>query len=415
MAWYPSRLLHWLIGGGLNNPEVGYQVSHPGSSGEAVDVTDDRAFQLSAAFRCISIISQTIACMPLGFFERTEDGREDLDEDHYVVQLLKRKPNPAMTALQFRTAMTTSLTGWGNAYALIGYSGTSNNRRPTSLTPLRTAQMMPHRASDGTITYHYTTNAGVQILAASSVFHLKGLTVDGIVGLSPLGMGRNTLGLAVAAEKYSAGAFRNGGRPIGTLNFDKFLTKEQREQARQIYQGITEGAENNANMWVLEGGSKYDPISISPDDLQMLQSRQFQLAEIARLFGVPSHLINDSEKATAWGSGLEQLNLGFLQYTLTPYMKSWESTINDSLLTAPDKRKVIVEHNVEGLLRADSAGRASFYATMVQNGLMTRNQVRSKENWEPMEGGDELTAQTNLAPLDKLGAQDAVQNRPPAE
>lgn len=411
MAWFPSRILHWLIGGGISNPEVGYQSSYPAASGEAVDVSDDRAFQISAVYRCIAILSQTVACMPLGFFERKADGRTELDDDHYIVTLLKRKPNPAMTPIEFRTAMTAQVAGWGNGYALVGYSGTSNNRRPTSLWPLKPERMMPYRQENGTLTYHYTTDKGVQILAPSSVFHLKGLTVDGVMGLSPLGMGRQALGLTIAAEKYSAGSFRNGGRPIGTLNFDKFLTPEQRDGARKLYQGITAGADAATNMWVLEGGAKYESISVSPDDMQMLESRRFQLGEICRLFGVPSHLVNDSEKATAWGSGLEQLNLGFLQYTLQPYLKAWESTITDSLLTAPDKRRVIVEHNVEGLLRADSAGRASFYSTMVQNGLMTRNEVRRKENLPPKEGGDELTAQVNMASIENLnGDPDAVQD-----
>jgi HK97 family phage portal protein len=194
----------------------------------------------------------------------------------------------------------------------------------------------------------------------------------------------------------------------------QFLNKEQRDQARKIYSDITAGAENATNSWVLEGGAKYEAIDIPPDDLQMLESRQFQLAEIARFFRVPSHLINDSEKSTTWGSGLEQLNLAFLQYTLNPYLRQWESVISDSLLTAPDKRRVIVEHNVEGLLRADSAGRAQFYSTMAQNGLMTRNEIRRKENLPPKTGGDELTVQVNLAPVGSLpsatgGASNAPQ------
>jgi phage portal protein BeeE len=235
------------------------------------------------------------------------------------------------------------------------------------------------------------------------------------IGLSPLAMARHALGLTIAAERYSAGAFRNGGRPVGTLNFSQFLNKEQRDQARKIYSDITAGAENSTNSWVLEGGAKYEAIDIPPDDLQMLQSRQFQLAEIARFFRVPSHLINDSEKSTTWGSGLEQLNLAFLQYTLNPYLRQWESVITDSLLTAPDKRKVIVEHNVEGLLRADSAGRAQFYAQMAQNGLMTRNEIRRKENLPPKKGGDELTVQVNLAPVGSLpSATGGAPNAPQA-
>ena len=134
----------------------------------------------------------------------------------------------------------------------------------------------------------------------------------------------------------------------------------------------------------------------------MLQSRQFQLGEIARFFRVPSHLINDSERATSWGSGLEQLDLGFLKYTLTPYLRRWERSLSDSLMTPLEKRRLIVEHNVEGLLRADSKTRSEFYASAAQNGWMMRNEIRKKENLPPVPGGDELTVQVNLTPLDQL-------------
>jgi HK97 family phage portal protein len=403
MAFFPMWLLRAFGRGALANPETGPQTSGGGGGdAEASHVTDERALAISAVYACARIISQTIGSLPLGFYERTKDGRQELDPDHTVVQLLKRKPNSTMTAVEFRQAMTLQRVLWGNAYALMGFSGTSNNRRVSSLIPLRPGFVTVHRMRTGDLQYHYSTERGINIYAATEIFHLKGMSTDGVIGLSPLAMARHTLGLSVAAERFSAGAFRNGGRPIGTLNFSQFLNPDQREQARKVYSGITAGAENNANAWVLEGGSKYEAVSIPPDDLQMLDSRKFQLAEICRFFGVPSHLVNDSEKASAWGSGLEQLNLSFLQYCLSPYLVEWETVAADSLLTAPDKRKVIVEHNVEGLLRADSEGRADYYSKMAQNGLMTRNEIRRKENLPPVAGGDELTVQVNLTPLDKL-------------
>lgn len=414
MAWFPMRIVRWITGRGITNPEQGEQSSGSPGGIPATQVDDDRALGVSAVWSCVRLIAETVGCLPLGFYERTRDGRRDLDEDHYIVQLLKRKPNQSMTPIEFREAMTLQLALWGNAYALKGFSGTSNNRRITSLIPLRPGSVRVYRMPTGELQYHYETERGVTVYAQQDVFHLKGFSTDGIMGLSPLSMARHALGLSVAAESYSAGAFRNGGRPLGTLNFSQFLTKEQRDQARKIYTEITAGAENNANAWVLEGGSKYEAIDIPPDDLQMLQSRQFQIAEIARFFRVPSHLINDSEKATSWGSGLEQLNLAFLQYTLNPYLRAWESVISDSLLTSPDKRRVIVEHNVEGLLRADSAGRAQFYAQMAQNGLMTRNEIRRKENLPPKDGGDELTVQVNLAPVGTLPSATGGSNAPQA-
>lgn len=404
MAWFPSRVLRYLGLQGLSSPETGEQFSSPVSLGaEATDISDERALQLSAVWSCVRLIAESVAGLPLGFFERTDGGRQPLSIEHNLVNLLKRRPNSVMTSHEFREAMTCQLVLWGNAYAKISWIGRGGSERPTSLTPLRPGHMIPYREADGTVTYHYTTDSGVEVYSQKSIFHLKGFSAEGVVGFSPLALARQSMGLAVAAEQYSASTFRNGGRPVGTLNFDEFLTTEQRTKAREMYENITAGATNNTKFWVLEGGVKYNPIAIPPDDMQMLESRRFQLAEIARFFRVPSHLINDSDKATSWGSGIEQLNLAFLQYTLAPYLARWEHTINRSLLSPVEKRRIIVEHNVEGLLRADSAGRSAFYSQMVQNGLMSRNEVRAKENMAPVDGGDDLTAQVNLVPLAMLG------------
>ena len=313
--------------------------------------------------------------------------------------MLKYKPNQTMTDVEFREAMTTQLVLWGNAYASIARDTRGN---PISLLPLIPGKMEVVRLPDKSIEYKYYTEEGIETFEQRDIFHLKGFSAEGLVGFSPLAMARHSLGLFVAAEQYSAGSFRRGGRPLGTLNFEKVLTPEQRKGAHQIYEDITGGAMNNARSWVLEGGATYFPIGIPPDDLQMLESRQFQLGEIARFFRVPSHLINDSEKATSWGSGLEQLDLGFLKYTLTPYLRRWETTIRNTLMTGPESRKLIVEHNVEGLLRADSKARAEFYSKLAQNGIMSRNEIRAKENLSRREGADELTVQVNLTPVDEL-------------
>lgn len=399
MAWYPRRIFQWLANG-LSNAETGPQYSSGGGGSEAADITDERALQLSAVWSCVRLISETVACLPLGFYRRTDTGRSDLEEQHPLITLLKRTPNQSMTDVEFREAMTCQLVLWGNAYARIGWMG----NRPVNMTPLRPGHVEVIRRPDGSVFYREYRDQGTEEYEAEEIFHLKGFSAEGIIGFSPLALARQSMGLAVAAEQYSAGAFRRGGRPVGTLNFPEgvFLTEVQREQAQKLYETITNGATDSARNWILEGGAKYSPVSIPPDDLQMLQSRQFQLSEIARWFRVPSHLINDSEKSTSWGSGLEQLDLGFLKYTLTPYLRRWESTIRDTLMTPLEKRRLIVEHNVEGLLRADSKARAEFYSKMAQNGLMTRNEIRMKENLPPKEGGDELTVQVNLTPLEDL-------------
>lgn len=400
MAWYPRRIFQWLANG-LQNPEVGVQQSSPSLGAEAASVTDDRAIQVSVVWSCVRLIAESVACLPLNFYEKGDGGRTILDDDHRLVRMLKYKPNQVMTDVEFREAMTTQLVLWGNAYALKAYD---SGNTVISLMPLSPGKMDVVRMPDNSVEYHYYTDDEIIKYKQSDIFHLKGFSSEGLIGYSVLGMARQSLGMTVAAEQYSAGAFRNGGRPLGTLEFDKVLTPEQRAGAHKVFEDITGGALNNARSWVLEGGAKYNPISIPPDDLQMLESRQFQLGEIARFFRVPSHLINDSEKSTSWGSGLEQLDLAFLKYTLTPYLRRWETTIRNSLMSPQESRKLTVEHSVEGLLRADSKARAEFYSKMAQNAIMSRDEIREKENL-PRRGGNaaELTAQVNLVPIDKLG------------
>lgn len=389
--------------GKLANPEVGAQHSGPTSRGTEADivVSDERALQVSAVWSCVRLIAETVGSLPLGFYRTVEGGdRQPLERTHPVVELFARRPNAMMTPQEFREAMTCQLALWGNGYARIEWVG----ERPVALVPLMPEHVTPMRLN-GEVTYHYTTPRGVEVLAKRSVFHLKGFGADGVVGLSPLSYARNTLGLSVSADKAASKMFANGGRPGGVLMLDRFLDPKQRELVRELYSNLSATADNAGKLWVLEGGMKYEGIGIPPDDMQMLESRAFQLSEIARFFRVPSHLINDTEKSTSWGTGIEQLNIGFLTYTLRPYLTRWEAVIRDALLSPVDRQVVVVEHNVEGLLRADSAARANLYSTMVQNGLMSRNEVRRLENLPKSSeaNADALTVQTNLAPIDKLG------------
>jgi HK97 family phage portal protein len=403
-----SKILTAFGVGGLANTETGAQYSGPASRGTetGITVSDERAMQVSAVWSCARLITETVGSLPLGLYERKGDSREPLPRDHYLYQLLRVSPNQYMNPQEFREAMTLQLVLWGNAYGLIDRIG----NRPVSVIPLKPEHMTVVRDETG-LTYHYATTTGVVVYTARSIFHLKGFSVDGIVGLSPLAYARQVMGVTVAADKYASKSFANGGRPTGVITVSEFLNKEQREKVQDIYEGVVESVEDNlARVRVLEGGMKYEPISIPPDDMQMLQSRQFQLGEIARIFRIPSHLINDSEKATAWGSGIEQLNIGFLQYTLRPYLTRWEGTIDSSLVQVKDRSSVVVEHNVEGLLRADSAARSEFYSKMAQNGLMTRNEIRKKENLPSMVGGDDLTVQVNLTPVQDLEKDNAQQN-----
>ena len=405
MGWF-TRLFG---GGALSNPDIGAQsvgpTTHTTESG--ITLTDERAMSLSALWACARIITLTVCGLPLSVFERIPDGRKKT-EDHYLHDLLRISPNALMNPLEFRQAMTLGLVLWNNSYAKIDRD---KDGIPRSLTPLRSNLMTPVREV-GTVTYHYQSNGREYIFAKDSILHLSNFTLDGIVGLSPLDYARNTMGISVSADKFASKSFQGSGRYRGFISVDRLLTTEQRKALADMYQ--TSNADD-VNTWVFEAGAKFNQTNMSPDDMQMLESRAFQLSEVARFWGVPSYLLNDTEKSTSWGTGLEQQNLGFLTYTIQPYLNCWEAAIANDLLTRTDRRKYFVEHNVEGLLRADSAARALFYSQMVQNGLYTRNEVRRKENMPPVDGGDDLTVQVNLTPVDQLPKVQANGNENPTD
>lgn len=398
------RWFGWFRGafqaGALANPDIGAQQSGPagGRSDANITVTDERAMKISAFFACVRLLVQTGAPLPLWFGTQTPDGRETLDMDHYLWQLLKFSPNNFMTALEFRQAMWTQRVLWGNAYAKIKWMG----KRPVSLTPLKPEFMAVKRGESGLV-YSYSTVNGVIEYEQRDIMHIKGFSTDGIIGISAMAYARESLGLSVSADRSAAKAIN--GRANAVLEVDSFLTDEQRDKLRGLYGGVNASSAYGADgqLLISEGGLKYHGISIPPDTLQLLESRQFQIPEICRFFGVPAVMVDGAAGATAaWPASYEQQVLSFLTFGLKPYLDEWEDVIPDSLLSPADRKEIFVRHNVEGLLRTDSKGRAEFLSKMVQNGLMTRNEGRRKENLPPIDGADELTVQVNMTNLEDL-------------
>lgn len=389
---------------GLTSSDKGTQYAEPLSIANVAnaDVSDTRAMQVSAVFSCIRLISECVGSLPIHVYRRLPNGEREVVSDHWLSRLLI-EPNPYMTGQELRECMATQLAGWGNSYTL---TLRSNGGRPTEMFPLRPSSIDVQRDGLKGVKYKYCSEALGDIeYSIEDVLHVRGFGAEGFKGLSPLGFARETLGLAVSSEEYAARFFANGGKPSGVAELEQILKPEQRKALREMLEDqVGTSARTSQSMLILEAGMKYKPISIPPEDAQMLQTRSFQIQEIARVFRVPLFLLMDHEKSTSWGSGLEQQNLAFLTYTIQPYLTRIERTMNRWLLSPAERRDYFVEFSVEGLLRADSKARAEFYAAMVSNGLMTRNEVRRKENLPSMPGADELTAQVNLAPLDKLGA-----------
>ncbi|MFN3675305.1 MAG: phage portal protein [Sphingomonas pseudosanguinis] len=374
-------------------------LAEPNTSGKTVNAAN--ALTLSTVWACTRLVAGTISSLPLVVYQ---DGAHDTRERfkaHPLYQLLQYSPNADQTALDFWQFMCVSLELWGNAYARIS-RGAGN--RIVALTPIRPELVRARRMEDGSIRYRYNDAGKLVEIGQDEMFHVRGFGGSPLGGLSTLSFGRQSFGLALATDEAAALVYKNGLRSTGVLTTkdNRVLTPEQRDD---IYKYVVDpmGGENNGRPIVLEAGLGWESIQLSAVDAQMLQSRQFSVEDGCRWFGVPPHMVGHTTNSTSWGSGLEQQTIGFLIFTLRERLKRIEQAIMKQLLTPAERLKVTVEFNIEGLLRADSAARASFYSQMVQNGIMTRNEVRRLENLPPLPGGDDLTIQSNMIPATKLG------------
>lgn len=292
---------------------------------------------------------------------------------------------------------------WGNAYSLISRNAA---KAVVSLEVLNPEKMTVIRSKSGEITYKYESNGKTITYYEDDVLHIKGFTVDGLVGLSPIKYQANTMGMQIDANNAAAQEFKNNLKVGGFLKSgEKVLSREQRERMRENLATFAQ-PENSGKWMVLEAGMELAGaanIRINPQDAQLLESRYFGIEEICRAFGVPPQLIYHTDKASSWASSLEQMNQGFLTYSLRPVLVRIEQTIARKLLSPADRIKYKPKYSVEGLLRSDSQGRANFYSQMLQNGVMSRNEVRDLEDLPKREGADDLTVQLNLTPIHKLG------------
>lgn len=389
----------WL-GGVTSQRNAGTQAAGPMQSEPAASaVTEESALQLSAVWACVRLISENIASLPVTLYRDTPDGRVE-DTEHWFYQVL-RKPNRYQTSVEFWETMTLNLVLNGNAFARIMRVG----GKIRSLMPLMASQVEVQLLDDGSVVYIYTKDGKVEVIAERNMWHVK-LYGNGIIGMSPLQFGRNIFGISQAAEKAVTKVYANGAKPSGVITFDRILKPEQREQVRASFAGLTTGDDNR--LMVLEAGSKFEPISMSPQDIELLASRKFQIEEICRWFGVPSVLVNDTSGSTTWGSGIEQLVTGFYKLNLRPYLERYESSAQRWLL---EDEPVYLEFEFEGLLRSDLKTRLEGYRTGIAGSILTPNEARKIEGWPTKEGGDDLLAQINMAPIQKLGTTGA-QNAP---
>lgn len=386
---------------GLTDPRLYHYFSGgPTYAGEVVSV--ETALQLDTVWACVRLISQTIATLPLYLYKRDGKGRGVLADKHPLFKILHDRPNAGMTATDFWEAQSAARLLWGNSYSAIETMGEGARKRVTGLTPLRPDRVQVKREADGSLSFHYSWQGQTGTFREDEILHVKGFSLDGIMGLSPIAQARQSLGSAIAAERAAGTMFKNGMRPSAVMTTPNYLTPAQREQATGIIETFS-GAVSAGRVPLVEGGWKLEPWNLPPKDAELLATRSFHVEQICRWFDVPPAMIGHMEKSTAWGTGLEQMLIWFLTFALRPHLRRVEQAISRSLLSPIEQADYYAEFNADALLRADSVGRSTLYKTLAENGLRTRNELRALDNMSPMPGGDSLTVQANLLPIDMLG------------
>lgn len=368
----------------------------------SVPVTEETALQLSAVWSCVRLISQAVASLPILVYEKTPKGRR-LVEDHWFSLLMNGKPNRYQTRYEFWEHQVANLAMHGNMYSKIDRLG----GQIRSLMPYNPLQVET-RLMGGEVTHLFNMGSDVDAVSAERIWHVK-MNGDLVVGRSPLQFGRNILGIAQASEKQVSRIYKNGGKRSGVLSLDRLLTKEQREAIRANFATLTTG--DDERLLVLEMGMKFEPVSMSPQDIELLASRRFQIEEICRWFGVPSVLVNDTSGSTTWGSGIQQIVAGFYKLNLRPYLEAIENSITTHLFTSEDRKKYDVEFDFEGLLRADQQSRYAGYQTGISGGILTPNEARAMEWLPPVDGGDRLLIQGAMVPLEQAGQRQSGVNQ----
>ena len=379
-----------------------------GGSTSGKTVTERSAMQMTAVYSCVRILSEAVAGLPLHLYKYTDSGGKAMALDHPLYHLLHDEPNPEMSSFVFRETLMTHLLLWGNAYAQIIRNG---KNEIVALYPLMPNKMSVDRDESVHLYYTYYRGSDEAIknkefavtLQPSDVLHIPGLGFDGLVGYSPIAMAKNAIGMAIACEEYGAKFFANGAAPGGVLEHPGTIKDPQR--VRESWQSTFGGSGNANKIAVLEEGMKYTPIGISPEQAQFLETRKFQINEIARIFRVPPHMVGDLEKSSF--SNIEQQSLEFVKYTLDPWVIRWEQSIQRSLLSRDEKAVYFVKFNLEGLLRGDYQSRMNGYAIGRQNGWMSANDIRELENLDRIpakDGGDLYLINGNMLPLKNAGA-----------
>ncbi len=392
-----AALLNWL-GVPISLTTGEFWSDWQGESSSGKNVTVNSTMQLSAAWACVRLLSETVSTLPVRIYRRNADGSREAASDHPLYRIITKRPNAEMTTARYMLMIVASICLWGNAFVEKRRIG----NRVVALIPLLPQNMVVKRLESGRLQYKYTENGKPREIAEKDIMHIRGFGLDGVCGMLPVKTGRDIFGGAMSADEAAYKVFAQGMQASGILSSDSKMTADQREALRKNLERFM-SSKNAGKVMVAEAGMKYQSITMNPEAAQMLETRSFGIEEICRWFRVPPFMVGHMDKQSSWASSVEGMNLQFLTNTLRPILENIEQEFNRCLLD--DSDDYYCEFSVEGLLRGDLATRREWYASALQNGWMNRNTVARLENQPEIPGGEKYTVQSNLIPLDELGQQ----------
>jgi len=383
-------------------------------STSGVRVTSATAMTFVAVYSCIDILSRTVGSLPLYLYRRLPEGGKELAKNHPLYQLMRRRPNPEITAMRYRSTLQGHLASWGNAYSYIEWGG---NGYPKALWPLRPDKIQPSR-QNGRLTYRYYPSSGDLKtsdsfdIPAEFVLHIPGFGYDGVMGYSPITLAREAIGLGMAAEEYDARYFGSGTHPSIIVEHPGRLSPEGYANLENALTDSYSGLGKAHRLMLLEDGMKASPIAIKPEDAQLLETRKFQVNEIARLFHIPPHMIADVEKTTSWGTGIEELNIGFITHTMRPWFVLWEEELCRALLLDREQEEYFFEFDLSQLLRGDTLKQMQAWVMAKRNGIFNADEIRGWANLNPIPDGlgKEYIVEKNMTTLKGLENEEEIQD-----
>lgn len=378
-------------------PAPGFNIGAGSHTGKTV--TPNTALSISAVYACVRVISETVASLPLIVYERLPDGGKRRATEFPLYSLLHDSPNDLMTSFEYRETIQAHLLLWGNALSEIDYNGRGGIDQIWPLNPEKVASI---KRKNGKLYYHYQRpDNSFDWIPDDRIWHIKGMGSDGLWGYSPIQLNRHSLGISLATDEFAGRFYGNGANMSGILKHPGALGDEAYDRLKKSWAEQYGGVSNAHKTVLLEEGTEYERISIPPEDAQFLQTRQFQVTDVARIYNVPPHKIQDLTRST--NNNIEQQSLDYIINTIRPWLVRWEQSIQKSLMLSRYKSRYFAEFLVDGLLRGDAKTRHETYSIGRQNGYYSANDIRLMENKNPIPDGDTYLVPLNMVPAEMAG------------